>query len=217
MLSSRLSAPPESVAKAQRTVLTIAAPSTEDMIGSKRSGRPNKSPAQIMAEIEDRKAQINAELKRKYRTRRSSNIRLDEFRSAKQDLLKKMSPSCSTHTIQCFVTDPNGQVDVNLLTVTCPMRRPDLILLDPSHTIDFGTVAMNQKAWKEIHLFNVGHEMTPLKMDIIHPYGPFVQCNALRPIPPEHVLTLKFRFQTSEEGSVSFQSSSAAQLKEKVF
>ena len=166
---------------------------------------PNLSPKQkILRDLEKRKKYVLTRISAPFEPPDVSNLLPDsvEFNRAKRDYLRSLNPSSKTYQVPIIVKDAMSSETI-ILTLSCPTQRPDLILLDDLAPLDFGQVPVGRKALKEIHIFNSSQGTLPLKMSIINPYGPFVQVNALRDLAPEHVYTLKIKFEPSQLGHVS--------------
>ena len=165
----------------------------------------NLTPKQkIVRDLEKRKKYVLSRISTPFEPPDVSSLAPDsvEFNRAKRDYLRNLSPFSKTYQVPIAVKDTMSTETI-ILTLSCPTQRPDLILLDDQMPLDFGHVPIGRKSLKEIHLFNSSQATLALKMSILNPYGPFVQVNALRDLAPEHVYTLKLRFEPFLIGDVS--------------
>lgn len=131
--------------------------------------------------------------------------RSNQRKQAQLYLQRNYENMLSSYKIPCFIAygecvdSTNMQYNVHntlYLEAHCPSVRPSLIVVSESgdNLVDFAKVSVGQRHSQIVSLQNISSETLTLSSSVLDPLGPFEAVNALRPIEPNDIFSVKLSF-----------------------
>ncbi|XP_024941381.1 cilia- and flagella-associated protein 74 [Cephus cinctus] len=79
----------------------------------------------------------------------------------------------ATCALNIKMKDGDRRDETLLIKLTCPVVKPDIIILNPTRIIEFGMVVIGSKSRNILEIKNISTRSVKIKFSLLNPFGPF--------------------------------------------